>query len=816
MKRIFAVFIFLFFSIVLNTYSQKYTLTGILVDDISNQPLEYATIIITSAASEFPMGCLTNHKGKFKINIPKGSYLFTAKYLSYQSKIIDMKDFNKDTNIGIIKLHLTTETLDPITINATKSKTQLSLDKKTYNVEKDILANGGTAIDVLTNAPSVSVSAQGLPMIRGNTATIMINGRISARSKINALKNLPASSIQKIEVITTPSARYSGDSSGGIVNIILKKGLDNGLNGSVTTTSSVDDSAIYGVATSLNYRFDKLNIYSNTNFYHRKPVATTFIKNEYKNNGLTTGYLNEDRKYTRKNIIFESIIGVDYYFNDYININVEGSYANFNGDFDNLNESTFFDDAKNITSINKRTINTDHKNDIYEIAATYTQYFERENEIVYIEFSHSKDIEVNDSYLSNLDSYPIYSENPDKDELIFDNLTVQNTKWLLAYDWPMTSNVFFEFGYEANLGKATNDFVNEIIVNGSFEPNPLTSNLFKYTENWHRIYTMYNHSFGDFSYRIGLSTEFTNLDVNLVTSNQRSKQKYTDFNPSLNFKYTLSDSKSLSFSYRRGLDRSNYPNLNPFEQRISETSSFVGNKNLLPFYTNGLELNLLNMNNKNSFVFNPTLYFKNYHNIWQYVTYENGDIINGIPKLITTPINLGDLNFLGTELLATYTPAKWVDINGTLDMRYVTTSGTFEYTDSNNQIVVLDYSNDAFGGNTKLNTTFSFKNNLKLQTLLQYEFTSKGAYSTRKAYAFMNASASKDFFNKQLTLSFIADDIFNSNRTKRTRYPNEDVISYNNSQWKESSFLLSLTWRLNQSKKAIDLKFDKKDLEINN
>ncbi len=809
-------FIALLFCI-LNIHSQNFIVSGKIVDGANNNPLQYATIVLSQNDTLDNIGGITDAKGNFKISVSKGNYKLVIEYLSYKSKTINATKVNSNTNIGTIDLWVDIESLDEVALNVNKNKTTIELDKKTYNVEKDIVSNGGTSIDVLANAPSVSISSEGIPLIRGNTTTIMINGRISARSKVDALKNLPASSIQKIEVITTPSARFSGSTSGGIINIVLKKGLDNGFNGSVTGTTSLGKNEIYGATTTLNYRANKLNFYTNTNFYHRSPTAKTTIENEYLTNGITDSYLDEDRKYNRKNIVFETLLGVDYYFNDYKSLNIEGSYSNYNGDFENDNLSNYFDANRDLLSKNERNIQTDYKNNIYEIEAVYTQYFERENEIVLIEFSHNKDIEKNNHYLSNRDLYPSYNENPNEDELIFDDIDLQNTTWFLEYDWPMTDNILFEFGHEASLGKIKNDYVNKILVNGDFEINALTSNLFHYTENWFRVFALYNHSYEKFSYRVGLSVEHTNSISNLITTNSvKNELSYTDFNPSVSFDYTLSNTKSLSFAYRKGLQRPNYPRLNPFELLISETTSFIGNKDLRPFYINSFELSLLNDNQQNKFILNPTLYYRNYHDYWQNVTFENGEIVNGVPKLITTPINLGNLNFAGIELLSTYTPNNWLRFDSTIDLQYVTQNGVYEYTDSNNQAVILDFESTNFGGLAKVNTSISLKNNLKFQTLVQYNLPSEAAYSKREGYVFMNASASKDIFNKKATLSFIASDVFNSNRTKRTRTPNEDTISKINSQWKEQSFLLSLTWRFNQSKKELDIKFDGKDEEINN
>jgi len=807
-------YLFLIFTLlfcILNVHSQNFIVSGKIVDGANGIPLEYATIVFSQKDAIDNIGGLTDAKGNFKIEVPKGNYTLTIEYLSYKSKTINATKITSNKNIGTTELWVDIEALDEVALSANKNSVELKLSKKTYNVEKDIISSGGTATDVLTNVPSISVSPQGIPIIRGSNATILINGRISSRSKVNALVNIPASSIEKVEVITTPSSRFSGDKSGGIINIILKKGMDNGFNGSVTGTSSLGKNEIYGVAASINYRQDKLNLYTNTNFYHRKPVANTSIENEYFNNGITESFLNEDRKFSRENLIFDTNIGLDYYFNDYISINIDGNYSNLNGDFDNLTTSDYFDENRILTQRDDRITLTDFSNNIYEIAASYTQYFERENEMIYIDFKYENDKEINNSTISNRELFPSYSEKPEEDELIFDDLLVQNINWSIAYDLPIKENMLLGIGYESMLGKVEHNFLNEIIVNGDFEPDPTTSNIFHYNENWHRIFAQFNQEFNKFSYGIGLNTEITQLKTNLLTTNEKSEQNYTNFFPSFSLEYTLNETKSIAFSYGSGLFRVGYKELNPFERRISETVTFQGNKDLLPIYYNSFELSFLNESEESKFVVNPSLYFRNYQDYRQLVSYENGEVINGIPKIVTTPINLGNLNFLGLDILATYTPNDWLNFNGTLDFRYVMQDGVFEYTDSNNLLVVLDYDNKSFGGSAKLNTSVKLKNDVKLQGLVQYRFPLESAYSNIEGYLYTNAAISKDLFNKQATLSFIADDIFNTNKAKRNRWPNEDVISHSENQWREPSFLLSFTWRLNQSKKNKKANFNKKD-----
>ncbi|GAB1309355.1 outer membrane beta-barrel family protein [Urechidicola sp. KH5] len=792
-------------------YGQDFFVKGKVVDALTKKGLQYATVALYHADS-LHSGTVTSKNGSFKLNASNGNYTATFEYLGYTSFSENITISNNDFDLGEIQLEISTEALNEISVTQTSNTaTVLSLNKQTYNVDKDVVSNGGTAINVLGNVPSVTVTAEGIPMIRGSRPKIMINGRISTQTKLEALQNLPASSIQKIEVITNPSARFSGDSSSGIINIVLKKGIDNGLNGSVTGTVSLDETQVYGGATSINYRNGNLNLYTNTNLFHRKPAANTKVKNKYFTNATLDNSIKELRDYERKNVVFETTIGADYYLSDYEVVNIEGTYSLFNGDYNNLNTTKYYDQDDILNLISERKLETQFDDDIYEIAGIYQKYTDRLGELFYAEFSYSYDNEIKDRKLFNRDLYP-YQELILDNELIYDHLKLRNTYWFVGYDYPINDQTILGVGYEANLGKIETTFINKIIENGDFVIDPSTSNVFDFKEDWHRGYIQFDQEQENWSYGIGLGIEHTRLDAQLLDSEEQVKTNFTDYFPSFNIDYKLSDNHGLSLSYRRGLQRVDYPSINPFEQRISETTSYVGNKKLLPYYINSIELSFLNQNEEAKLNFNPTLYFRHYDDIWQFVTYENGEIVNGVPKLINSPVNLGFLSFLGAEMVATYAANDWWNLTGTFDLRYVTQEGIFTYQDSNNETIILDYGNTNVTGNAKVTSAMDLPHEVALQVTGEYFLNSKAAYSEREAYAYLNIAANKDLFDNKATISLIATDVFNSNRTKRTRWP-DNVISYTNTQWKQPQVLLSFTWRFNQSKQDKNLNFDSKDDE---
>lgn len=791
--------------------ASTFSFSGKITDAQTNKGLEYATVVLKKNKTNEFFGSITDKNGLFNVNISSGIYTVTFEFLSYESKILTNIKIDHDTNFGDVRLTYSTESLNEVEVNGTSnSKTSIELGKKTYNVEKDIIAQGGTATDVLENVPSVSVT-DGVPMIRGNAATVLINGRISGLTKNEALQNLQASGIKKIEVITNPSSRYSANMSGGIINIILKKGLDNGWNGSITASAGIEE--IYGTGTTLNYRKDKINFYTNTSYFSRRPKSNTIIENEYFKNGITTSYLNEDRLNTRKNNVFNTTLGLDYYATDYAYFNLETGYGKYNGDFNANNLSDYYSVSKVLTSSLEQSLLTDHDDNIFDISATYNQYFDESGAEFYINLTHKYDNEINNSSLHFNELFPNEMPLPDKDELIFDELKLNNTRWQTYHVFPTSEKATLEFGTDGEIGAITSDFKNLIIENGDYVNNPNRTNFLEYNENWVGLYAEFIRNSDKFSYLLGLRTEYTNLDVKLVTTGDRNKKKYTDIFPSIQLEYNLKEDKILALNYLRGIERVRYPFLNPFEQRISESTSYVGNPNLLPYYPNMFEFKLLNKS-ESKLTLNPTLYFKHYDNIWQNITVETGEIVNGVPKLITTPVNLGFLNYAGVEFITSYEPNEKIELSSTLDLNYVMQDGIYEYTDSNNEVVVLDYGNNNFGGSVDLNASIKLPLDLNFQTLMKYELLSEGAYSKRYDYFYMDVALSRDIFNKQATISLNAKDVFNSNKTKRLRW-NDGFNSISNFQWREPSVIFSFTYRFNQSKKDRRLKINENDDEIN-
>jgi len=378
MRRLFLVLFIISPSLIFSQEKNNplYTISGKIIDNTTQLPIEDATIIFKSTdLNQIKFGGITNARGKFSIDVEEGTYNASVEYLSYKTKELNISTITRDLNIGTIKLELDTEYLDEIEIVGEKSTLEFKANKLIYNVGKDISAASGVATDLLNNIPSVSVSPEGEISIRGQKATVMINGKTSTLTKAEAIKSLPAGSIEKVEVITNPGAKYKASTT-GIINITLKKGKDEGLNASITTSGGVKD--YYGGLLTLNHKSKVVNFFTNTSYSHSNPITTASYKNEYFNNGVSTSFLNEESDFNNKRTTFVSTIGSDFYISKNTTLTTSLNYSNLNYDTSSLTNTNFLDTSHIETSSNERNYLGDFTNEIIEVIAEFEHNFKKE------------------------------------------------------------------------------------------------------------------------------------------------------------------------------------------------------------------------------------------------------------------------------------------------------------------------------------------------------------------------------------------------------------------------------------------------------
>jgi len=283
----------------------KLKIEGAVIDKETQEPLEYATIsLVNERFPERIQGGITDTKGKFNLEVFPGKYDVTVEYIGFDKITLKDKMIQSNVDLGIFQLEIAAEALEGVELVGERTEVEIRLDKRIYNVGKDITVRGGSVADVLDNVPSVSVDVEGNVALRGNeNVRILINGKPSGLVGLSGpqgLRSLPAESIEKVEVVTSPSARYEASGTAGILNIILKKEELEGFNGSFIVNGGLPTT--YGGNATLNWRTKKMNIFSTTSLRNSESRGGGIFESE---NFNPVSFVNEDRDYQRnRNSVF--------------------------------------------------------------------------------------------------------------------------------------------------------------------------------------------------------------------------------------------------------------------------------------------------------------------------------------------------------------------------------------------------------------------------------------------------------------------------------------------------------------------------------
>jgi hypothetical protein len=767
---------------------------GKVVDKETKQPLEYATIVLTPVNGKNLTGGLTNAKGDFSIEVKKGNYNISVEFISFKSKKITNIALLKSTNLGTILLAPDAQALDEVEVIAEKSTVEIHLDKKIYNVGKDMTVKGGTASDVLDNVPSVDVDVEGNVSLRGNdNVRILVNGKPSGLvglSGTDALRQLPADAIQKVEVITSPSARYDAEGTAGILNIILRKGKALGFNGSLTGTAGNPDN--FGGSANINLRSKKLNIFTNTGYNYRKaPGNSNNYTTYFDEFNSVLSAKKEDKLYNRKRNNFNSRFGIEYYLTKKSSITGTFLYNESDGLDHSTNTSNEFNNVAVLTRTNERIEKDKENNKTTEYSLNFTHDFKKSGHKLTFDFQYNNTNENSYAAISDTDLYPNYIvNNPER------NSTLNNSKSTLIqsdYVLPFGKDSQFEFGFKFDLNKLNSDYLVEDFdnVSNTYFNNTNFSNTLKFQQNIYAVYSQYGKKINKFSYLLGLRMENTDRKINLIQTNEIDNKNFTEFFPTVNLGFEFNDSESLTLGFNRRLRRPRHWFLNPFETRTSETYIRKGNIALDPAYTNALDLGYLKKWNK--FTLNSSIYYQHTINNFEFAQKEETRIIDGISTLviIRNPINLSSQDRYGFEFTANYNPFKWWRLSNSFNFYSYQTKGNY-----NN----LSYDAKDVSWFTRFNSRITLPGKIDWQTRAMYRGPRETAQSKREGMLMVNLAFSKDLFKDKATLSLNVSDLFNSRKRKSTDYT-PTTITTGEFQWRERQILLNFTYRFNQRKK---------------
>lgn len=783
-------------SITISSYSQsrpeskKINISGSVFEKNSMQPLEYATVtLINTRNPKVIFGGITNAKGLFDIEINAGNYDVKIEFISFKITELKQQNLRENTNLGQIALVEDANQLSEVVIRSEKTTVEIKLDKKVYNVGSDLMVKGGTVSDVLDNIPSVSVDADGAISLRGNAnVRILIDGRPSNAINISeALRLIPADAIDKVEVVTNPSARYDSEGGGGLLNIILKKGKNKGLNGTIIASSGIPEN--YGLSGNINYKSEKFNAFSTTGYNYRLNPGYFKFNTEYLNsNGSTRNFINENRFNERLSKGYNSNFGIDLYINKTA---TWSNSMNIRQNKGNNPETISFENF----DVNNIFINTNYRNSKQtnegtnlEYNTNFTKKFKRDGHKLTIDGSFSKNADNDFSLITSSITERTSNEQNQKRNIIQSD-----------YVRPFGKANQFEFGYKGDFGKLLTDFkVGDIAANGTYTPNFQYTNTLDYRESINALYTQFGTKINKLSALFGLRYENSKIEINQIITNEFSIQKYSNLFPSAFVTYEISEQSSVSFSYSKRISRPRGRQINPFSSYASNINIFRGNPELRPAFTDALDLGYLKRWDK--LTFNTSMYLNRTTDSFQFIRRESGDFVNGIPVILSAPINLATDYRYGFEFTLNYSPYKWWKLNGNFNFFKIQSQGNFTYTNSQNIIVTQNFDNKAQAWFTRLTSKITLPHKIDWQTNVTYNSPEKNAQGRSLGVVGANLGLSKDIFKDKATIAFNVQDVFNSR--KRMFYTNIPNVlnSYSELQWRVRQITFSFTYRFNKKK----------------
>lgn len=796
---------FLLFFPLLAFAQQTVNVSGKVVDKDAAIPLEYATITFKDTSGNFEdQGGVTDFDGNFNVEVKKGTYTILVEYISFEPKTFKNRNISSNTNLGKIALGISTDNLNEVVVTAETTQVDVRLDKKIYNIGKDLTTQGATVSDALSNVPSVTVDIEGGISLRGNeNVRILINGKPSAMAGFgdtNVFQQLPADAIERVEVITSPSARYDAEGSAGILNIILKKEKTLGFNGSVS--ANVGFPANSQISTNLNLRTDNYNIFTTIGNYYRKSPGNAFFDNDYNTGNFDR--ITEDREYDRKYKGFNANVGMEYYLNDQSSITAS-IFTRFGDDKDiTSNNTSRFND----NSIDSRTFREQiekEKDESYQASVNYINRFNDEGHELTADVQYSYDNEDKPTTIEENRFFP--SDSLIAKENIFE-IETQN-EFLIQADYvlPM-GEAQFEAGYRGNFEEETTDYTLDTlnVITGNFNTDLELTNKFTYTENVNAFYSQYGNKLGDFSFLLGLRLEHTQLkgeiDSELSDSDLNDllgddfdanfNKNYLGLFPTVNLIYELQEDESITLGYNRRINRPRGWYINPFPSRSSRTNIFQGNPNLDPAFSNQFDLGYLRKWEK--LTLTGSIYYQHETGSFERVTppTDEDDLTeDGTVRVRTIPINLATEERFGGEIGTIYNPADWLRLNASFNFFRSITEGEFQD---------VDYGNENTSWFGRFSGKVTLPGQIDWQTNAFYRGPRQSAQTETDGIFSMNLAFSKELIPDNLTASFNISDVFNS-RKRNSLTITDNVTTDSEFQWRERQFTASLIYRFNQSKR---------------
>ncbi len=717
-------------------------ITGKVIEE-GGVPIEFATVLVGNPADQKPItGTTTLEDGTFVLETEATDFYIEVSFIGYTKKTIENPTIvDGQIDLGTVTLTEDLRQLDEVVVEGEVSQTVFKLDKRVFNVGADLSSTGASALEVLNNVPSVNVSIEGTISLRGSQGVqMLINGKPSAiaNEQGNALGTLTADMIERIEVITNPSAKYDAEGTSGIINIVLKKDEKKGLNGSVTLNTGVPNNHSLGL--SLNKRTEKFNLFSQLAVGRR----TYPSDNETENRNLVDNtYINSIGVSDKNETFFNLILGTDYHINDYNVLTLSGHFA-YEWETEHSDaDYSIFDAGNTLTDGFHRRELTTATNPKYAYELQYKKDFEG-NEDQSLLISATGNLFAKDQS-SEFENVVTLGDDEDMQQQTRTDFSQAEYTFKADYTHPWAEKYTVETGAQYQINDVANDFAVSDFDNGSFVENPDLTNVFEWEQKVLGVYGTAAYEGDKWGLKLGVRFEDTAVNTLLQNTNVSNNQKYNNFFPSGHTSYKINDDLSLQAGYSKRIFRPRLWDLNPFFNIRNNFSIRTGNTDLQPEYTDSYELTSIYKLGELSM--NLGVFYRHTEDVVERVVNFEDNVS------ISRPENIGINNTTGVEFNAKYIPTKWLSFTNDLNYSRFTREGDFEGTS-------FDFKGDQWS--TRLTGKIKLPADIDLELTGNYQSGYRTLQQEITENLFMDFGARKKIFKGKAILNLSVRDVFAS------------------------------------------------------
>lgn len=728
--------------------------TGIIVEKESGKPIEFASISLYQVESNlFIAGAVSDAAGKFSLGtIPLGNYYIVYSYLGFGKQNSSAFSINKkcpSVDLGKLYLMPSVQQLDEVVVKGKRSTYIQAIDKRIFQVGEDLMSASGSASDMMQNIPSVQIDMEGNVSLRGSdNVQILVNGKpsvqMNARSRAEVLQQLPASDIERIEIITNPSAEYKPDGASGIINIVMKKQHKAGFNGNLTANTGNENR--YNASVALNYSTGKVNIFGSYGI--RVDTRNRFTLDDRIKNDTTLTFVTQQTDSKARPLSHIASGGMSWNVNDKNTFQLSGGYDHrgFLRE-ENIHVATK-DAARKLTHESLRYRHDDEKSHQVESSAVYTHVFGKENELS-ADYTYSSEEGLEDNKYTN--NYLLPMSEPAKDNT---QIWQANYQHLLRaiYNRRFSDELKLTVGYELELLKTNLNYHVQNLEGDVFVTDRDKTNDFTNNQTHHTLYATLEYKVNRLGILLGLRPEYTSIKSWLFSLDSLVSNNYLMIYPTLHTSYRISEVSELQLNYSLRVNRPEGDDLNPFPEYQNPLTIKAGNPYLKPEKIHSIEAGY--QWKRSSTTVLGTLYYRYAFNKLTTVTkYVNNSV------LLTTKENLSSSQSAGAELILNADIGKIATVN---------LSGNAYYNQVNAEKLGYGKNRNALIWSAALNTNFNLFKGAMLQLNSRYASSSLLPQGKRKGTFITNLGAKYEIPKTNLSVMATISDLFNTFRSVYT------------------------------------------------